>query len=65
MAGWAPEQWLGLWQLCHRATPVGFAQWCWPDGGSALAQDAVVVDVFRVISGAFADALREQSRGKR
>lgn len=60
----AVEQWILLWKACHNVTGTGILQWCWPDGGSLLEQDAVTVQVFGVLTGIFAEAMAEQFSGR-
>ena len=63
VAGYPAELWLDLWACCHNTTPVGFLQWCWPEGGGPLEEYAITIQVFRIITGEFALAMSQQ-RGR-
>ena len=48
--GLSAGAWLALWQQCHAATGMGLWRTAWPDGECALAQPALTVTMFGVIT---------------
>lgn len=41
--------WMTSFNSCFNLTQTGFSQWCWPDGGSLMSQDNILVEVFTLI----------------
>lgn len=66
VAGFTEKAWISMWFASHAPTGMGgYARVAWPDGGCLLAQPAIVVEVFSVITKLVYDEMKRQQEASR
>jgi hypothetical protein len=50
--------WVRLWSMCHVVMGDGILRTAWPDGGAAVEQPYIVVNMFELITGQVAESVK-------
>jgi hypothetical protein len=54
--------WVKLWSMCHAVMADGIIRTDWPDGGTAIDQPMVTVQMFDVISSVVSEACKSDGK---